>query len=200
MLRQEYLPANAVPDTAHLLAQPGVLALVSFGDACVAGAQPGIIPLGMPSLCDKPWEVIRYGDSIAERGTDEHCQWSLIEDVLCVATWIAPEDCSDIEAATEVAYGRYWGALARVDCLHFEACYYQPIEWCIQHGLKRFEGGAQGEHKMARALLPTPTHSAHWLAHPAFSEAVARYLEREKAGIDNYMDALQQHSPLKKSQ
>lgn len=106
MLRQEYLPANAVPDTAHLLAQPGVLALVSFGDACVAGAQPGIIPLGMPSLCDKPWEVIRYGDSIAERGTDEHCQWSLIEDVLCVATWIAPEDCSDIEAATEVAYGR----------------------------------------------------------------------------------------------
>ena len=98
----------------------------------------------------------------------------------------------------EVAYGRYWGALARVDCLHFEACYYQPIEWCIQNGVKRFEGGAQGEHKMARALLPTPTHSAHWLAHPAFSEAVARYLEREKSGIDNYMEALQQHSPLKK--
>jgi chorismate lyase/3-hydroxybenzoate synthase len=106
MLRQEYLPASAVPDTAHLLAQPGVLALVSFGDSCAALAQPGIIPLGMPSLCDKPWEVIRYGDSVAERGTDEHCQWSLIEDVLCVATWISPEDCSDIEAATEVAYGR----------------------------------------------------------------------------------------------
>jgi uncharacterized protein len=100
----------------------------------------------------------------------------------------------------EVAYGRYWGALARVDCLHFEACYYQPIEWCIANGVKRFEGGAQGEHKMARALLPTPTHSAHWLAHPAFSEAVARYLEREKSGIDNYMEALQQHSPLKKPQ
>jgi predicted N-acyltransferase len=99
----------------------------------------------------------------------------------------------------EVAYGRYWGALARVDCLHFEACYYQPIEWCIANGVKRFEGGAQGEHKMARALLPTPTHSAHWLAHPAFSEAVARYLEREKSGIDNYMEALQQHSPLKKT-
>lgn len=98
----------------------------------------------------------------------------------------------------DVAYGRYWGALARVDCLHFEACYYQPIEWCIDNGVQRFEGGAQGEHKMARALLPTPTHSAHWLAHPAFSEAVARYLEREKAGIDNYMEALQQHSPLKK--
>jgi predicted N-acyltransferase len=105
----------------------------------------------------------------------------------------------DAQGQPEVAYGRNWGALARVDCLHFEACYYQPIEWCIQHGLKRFEGGAQGEHKMARALLPTPTQSAHWLAHPAFSEAVARFLEREKAGVDNYLDALQQHSPLKKA-
>jgi uncharacterized protein len=98
-----------------------------------------------------------------------------------------------------VAYGRYWGALARVDCLHFEACYYQPIEWCIAHGVQRFEGGAQGEHKMARALLPTPTYSAHWLANPAFSEAVARFLERERAGVDNYLNVLQQHSPLKKS-
>ncbi len=106
----------------------------------------------------------------------------------------------DAQGQPEVAYGRYWGALERVDCLHFEACYYQPIEWCIQHGLKRFEGGAQGEHKMARALLPTPTHSAHWLAHPAFSEAVARFLEREKAGVDNYLEALHQHSPLKTPQ
>ncbi|MEK7346502.1 MAG: GNAT family N-acetyltransferase [Pseudomonadota bacterium] len=103
----------------------------------------------------------------------------------------------DAQGLPEVAYGRYWGALARVDCLHFEACYYQPIEWCIQHGLQRFEGGAQGEHKMARALLPTPTHSAHWLAHPAFSEAVARFLEREKTGVENYLEALHQHSPLK---
>ncbi|MEN9623221.1 MAG: hypothetical protein RJB17_16, partial [Pseudomonadota bacterium] len=104
----------------------------------------------------------------------------------------------DAQGQAEVAYGRYWGALARVDCLHFEACYYQPIEWCIAQGVQRFEGGAQGEHKMARALLPTPTHSAHWLANPSFSEAVARFLEREKAGVDNYLDALHQHSPLKK--
>lgn len=104
----------------------------------------------------------------------------------------------DAQGQVEVAYGRYWGALARVDCLHFEACYYQPIEWCITQGVQRFEGGAQGEHKMARALLPTPTHSAHWLANPSFSEAVARFLEREKAGVDNYLDALHQHSPLKK--
>ena len=97
------------------------------------------------------------------------------------------------------AYGRYWGALARVDCLHFEACYYQPLQWCIEHGYQRFEGGAQGEHKMARALLPVKTTSAHWLAHPSFSDAVERFLEREGAGIDNYMDDLGQRSPFKAS-
>ncbi|MFH0131507.1 GNAT family N-acetyltransferase [Variovorax sp. VaC1] len=96
-----------------------------------------------------------------------------------------------------VAYGRYWGALERVDCLHFEACYYQPLAWCIAHGAKRFEGGAQGEHKMARALMPVKTTSAHWLAHPAFSDAVERFLEREGAGIENYMDHLGERSPFK---
>jgi len=65
-----------------------------------------------------------------------------------------------------VAYGRYWGALERVDCLHFEACYYQPLQWCIANGYRRFEGGAQGEHKMARALMPVRTTSLHWLAQP----------------------------------
>jgi uncharacterized protein len=97
----------------------------------------------------------------------------------------------------KIAYGRYWGALERVDCLHFEACYYQPIEWCINHGYQRFEGGAQGEHKMARALLPIKATSAHWLAHPAFAEAVQRFLDREGQGIENYMEDLGRRSPLK---
>ncbi|HEY3049506.1 MAG TPA: GNAT family N-acetyltransferase [Polaromonas sp.] len=95
------------------------------------------------------------------------------------------------------AYGRYWGALARVDCLHFEACYYQPLQWCIENDFRSFEGGAQGEHKMARALLPVKTTSAHWLAHPAFADAVERFLEREGAGINHYMKELGRHSPLK---
>jgi len=96
-----------------------------------------------------------------------------------------------------VAYGRYWGALERVDCLHFEACYYQPLAWCIAHGATRFEGGAQGEHKMARALMPVKTTSAHWLAHPSFADAVERFLEREGEGIENYMDHLGERSPFK---
>ncbi len=96
-----------------------------------------------------------------------------------------------------IAYGRYWGATERVDCLHFEACYYQPLQWCIEHGFQRFEGGAQGEHKMARALLPVKTNSAHWLAHPSFADAVERFLEREGVGITNYMDDLAQRNPFK---
>ncbi len=102
-----------------------------------------------------------------------------------------------IDPGARVAYGRYWGALERVDCLHFEACYYQPLAWCIEHGFLRFEGGAQGEHKMARALLPVKTSSAHWLAHPAFADAVERFLEREGAGIGQYLDDLAQRSPLR---
>jgi predicted N-acyltransferase len=98
---------------------------------------------------------------------------------------------------TASAYGRYWGALERVDCLHFEACYYQPLQWCIANGVQRFEGGAQGEHKMARALMPVPTHSAHWLAHPAFADAVDRFLEREREGVDQYMAHLAARSPFK---
>ena len=99
--------------------------------------------------------------------------------------------------AEKIAYGRYWGALERVDCLHFEACYYQPIEWCINHGYQRFEGGAQGEHKMARALMPVKTSSAHWLAQPAFADAVERFLAREGEGIENYMTDLLQRSPFR---
>ena len=96
-----------------------------------------------------------------------------------------------------VAYGRYWGALERVDCLHFEACYYQPLEWCIAHGVARFEGGAQGEHKMARALLPVKTHSAHWLAHPSFAKAVDEFLAQEGQNVEHYLEHLQERSPLK---
>ncbi len=103
-----------------------------------------------------------------------------------------------IDPEHRVAYGRYWGALQRVDCLHFEACYYQPLQWCIEHGYRRFEGGAQGEHKMARALLPVKTTSAHWLAHPAFAEAVDRFLQREGQGVVQYLEHLDARNPLKR--
>ncbi|WP_179401646.1 GNAT family N-acetyltransferase [Burkholderia guangdongensis] len=94
-------------------------------------------------------------------------------------------------------YGRYWGAVEHVPCLHFETAYYQLLEFCIDAGLDTFEGGAQGEHKLARGFMPTVTHSAHWLAHPAFSDAVARFLERETDHIHAYVDELRDHNPFK---
>jgi predicted N-acyltransferase len=105
-------------------------------------------------------------------------------------------DVTTNAAASKVAYGRYWGALARVDCLHFEACYYQPLEWCIANGYHRFEGGAQGEHKMARALLPVTSTSIHHIAHPQFAKAIERFLERERAGVHDYQLSLAERSPL----
>jgi predicted N-acyltransferase len=96
-----------------------------------------------------------------------------------------------------IAYGRYWGALERVDCLHFEACYYQPLQWCIEQRLQRFEGGAQGEHKLARALLPVRGQSAHWLENPDFAQAVERFVDREGLSIDDYLDDLESRSPMK---
>jgi hypothetical protein len=97
----------------------------------------------------------------------------------------------------DTLYGRYWGALEHVPCLHFEAAYYQPLEFCIEQGIATFEGGAQGEHKMARGFLPTRTWSAHWLAHPSFADAVERFLEREAGGIDDYMDELNERNPFR---
>ncbi len=82
-------------------------------------------------------------------------------------------------------------------CLHFEACYYQPLIWCLNQGFRRFEGGAQGEHKMARGLLPLETASAHWLAHPEFAQAVAAFLAREGTGISDYVNELEERGPFK---
>lgn len=87
-------------------------------------------------------------------------------------------------------YGRYWGALEHIDCLHFELAYYTPLEWAIAHDIAVVEGGAQGEHKLARGFEPVQTESVHWLAHPGFADAVERFLEKERAGVDNYLGSL----------
>ncbi|QWE13343.1 GNAT family N-acetyltransferase [Polynucleobacter sp. AP-Titi-500A-B4] len=102
-----------------------------------------------------------------------------------------------VDKQSSKAYGRYWGALEHIPCLHFETAYYQAIEYCITQGIQTFEGGAQGEHKMARGFLPTTIQSAHFIQDPRFSKAVAHFLEREHQGIGAYVDELAEHSPLK---
>ena len=138
---------------------------------------------------------------VAEHGEGEEKQQIATSMIAISASshWVEGQNdpVKQPEKSILTAYGRYWGALARVDCLHFEACYYQPLQWCIEHGYTSFEGGAQGEHKMARALLPVKTTSAHWLAHPSFADAVDRFLQREGAGIEDYLGELERRNPYK---
>jgi predicted N-acyltransferase len=96
-----------------------------------------------------------------------------------------------------VAYGRYWGAVEQVPMLHFELAYYTPLEWAISSGIDRIEGGAQGEHKMARGFDPVETWSSHWISRPEFRDAVARFLAREQGGVDAYLSELDDRRPFR---
>lgn len=98
----------------------------------------------------------------------------------------------------DALFGRYWGCVEDHPCLHFEACYYQAIDFAIAHGLKRVEAGAQGEHKLARGYLPKPVHSLHWIAEPSFSDAVARYLEAERRAVGEDIEILTSYGPFRK--
>ena len=110
-----------------------------------------------------------------------------------------PLACAFFLCDEHALYGRYWGAAEHVPLLHFECCYYQAIEYAISRKLQIFEGGAQGEHKLFRGLLPVQAQSAHWLAHPRFARAVEHFLERERAGITHYVNELAEHSPFKEA-
>ena len=98
----------------------------------------------------------------------------------------------------DTLYGRHWGCSESLPGLHFEACYYQGLEYCIQHGLKSFEPGAQGEHKIARGFLPTPTWSAHWISDPRFRDAVDHFTKTEMAEMKSFMKKLNSNSPFHK--
>ncbi len=99
--------------------------------------------------------------------------------------------------SSSTLYGRYWGASHFVDSLHFETCYYQGIDYCIEHGLQLFEPGTQGEHKISRGFVPTETWSLHWLSRPDFARAIDDYLVREGQHIDHYMDMANAHIPYR---
>ena len=100
------------------------------------------------------------------------------------------------ENNSTIAYGRYWGAIERVSCLHFEVSYYAPIEWAIDQGIARIEGGAQGEHKLARGFEPKQTGSVHWIFDNRFKDAVEKFLLREGIGVENYLSELNDRSPF----
>ena len=99
---------------------------------------------------------------------------------------------------SDTLYGRNWGAIEHHEFLHFEACYYQAIEFAISSGLQFVEAGAQGPHKLARGYEPTLTYSSHWIANPSFREAVEHFLRRERRAVEQDAAYLEGHTPFRK--
>ena len=152
---------------------------------------------------DEDWDHFMrcYADTYARHRSEPHLNRAFFVDlranmpdnlVLIIADRNGmPIACSFCIKDNQRLYGRHWGTLEYVPGLHFETCYQQGIEYAIAHGLQVFEGGAQGEHKLARGLVPTATHSWHWLENAEFREAVDRFLERETDAINHYMDEME---------
>ena len=130
----------------------------------------------------------RGGSGYLNQSFFEHIAHNMGEQLVMV---VARRDQQAVGAAlcfrdNNTLYGRYWGCLEEYEFLHFEACYYQGIDYCIRHGLTRFDPGAQGQHKISRGFIPVFTHSCHSIIEPEFSEAVANFLQRETQHIEEY--------------
>jgi uncharacterized protein len=146
-----------------------------------------------------------YANTYAEHGSTPYLKPKFFETIAnqmpaSIAMAIASDRHGDFAASLLIRddhriYGRYWGAVRSIPFVHFETAYYSPIQWAIEQRISIFEGGAQGEHKLARGFAPVKTCSAHWLAHPGFATAVEQFLRRERNGIDSYLDELNERLP-----
>ncbi len=142
----------------------------------------------------------KWGVPYLTRSFFECAHETLRDDILLV---LALRDGHPVAGAMNLIgasalYGRYWGCIEEHPCLHFELCYYKAIEFAIDEGLQRVEAGAQGEHKLARGYLPVAIQSLHWLRDPGFAEAVAHYLEAERAAVDQDIEILTGYGPFRK--
>jgi predicted N-acyltransferase len=164
-----------------------------------------------PDLDRRHWDAMYrfYQNTIHERGAIPYLSREFfaslatqMKDRVLIAAAFDPDGQIIAGAlyfkSEDTLYGRYWGASTFYEGLHFETCYYQPIDYCLRHGFARFEAGAQGEHKLNRGLTPTPTYSAHWLAHPKFEDAIRDFLHAETRQVERYARILEQHSPFRR--
>ncbi|MGR3492176.1 MAG: GNAT family N-acetyltransferase [Shimia sp.] len=142
----------------------------------------------------------KWGQPYLTRAFFEEAQAHLRDDMLLV---MARREGRDIAAALnfigrDTLYGRYWGCSEDHPCLHFELCYYQAIDYAIEHDLSRVEAGAQGTHKLARGYLPVTTHSLHWVNDPNFRDAIAQFLQAEAQAVDEENEILTGYGPFKR--
>jgi len=140
----------------------------------------------------------KYGTATLNEGFFKEIAQELPEQTLLVLADLPSKKCvagSLMYASDTTLYGRHWGCSEQIDKLHFEACYYQGIEYCIANNLQTFEPGAQGEHKIARGFIPTLTRSSHYLNHSPFQASIENFIKHEKDAIAHYMRSLK--SPYK---
>ncbi len=144
----------------------------------------------------------KWGTPYLTRAFFDRAQETLRDDMLLI---LAEREGRPVAGALnfigrDTLYGRYWGCTEDHPCLHFELCYYQAIDWALANGLTRVEAGAQGEHKLARGYLPAEVHSLHWFRDTGFRDAVARYLDAERAAVDDEIEVLTAYGPFRKPQ
>ncbi|MCU4652496.1 GNAT family N-acetyltransferase [Roseibacterium sp. SDUM158016] len=143
----------------------------------------------------------KWGMPYLTRAFFDRVQESLRDDALLV---LAIRDGRPVAGALnfigrDALFGRYWGCREDHPCLHFELCYYRAIDFAIERGLSRVEAGAQGEHKLARGYLPVATHSLHWVRDEGFADAIAQYLQAERAAVDQEIEVLTSWGPFRKA-
>lgn len=151
-----------------------------------------------------------YASTYYKRGHSPHLTLAFFQEVAMslgpqmLVDWVwLPGDAEPVAAALfffdeETLYGRYWGCRREIDGLHFEVCFYRGIEFAIEKGLQRFDPGAQGEHKISRGFEPVETCSYHWIGHPGFRDAIARFVDEEKRYVDEYRSLAAERLPFKR--
>ncbi len=162
-------------------------------------------------VSESQWQVFFqfYSMTYLKRGTQPYLNLAFFRQIAAamgeqLLLVLAIKDENYVAAAlsfigADTLYGRYWGCYDEYNSLHFEACYYQGLDYCIEHGLKRFDSGAQGEHKIARGFEPITTYSAHWIKDARFAKAIEQFLVREQEAVRAYKQDAASYLPFKQS-
>jgi len=165
--------------------------------------------LGGDAISESMWHDYHrhYCDTFDRRGGYaslsqaffQQLQQDMPDNILLIAAYAGRKQVASAFCLRDhnALYGRHWGCDQSFHGLHFEACYYQGIEYCIENGLSLFQPGAQGEHKLSRGFVPTRTYSGHWISHDEFNKVLRQFMRQERMEVDRYMTYLQQHYPYK---
>jgi len=157
-----------------------------------------VLRIAGSDVSDLEWQVFFqfYTMTYLKRGSQPYLTLAFFKQIAAtmgdqLLLVMAIKDDNTVAAAlsfvgADTLYGRYWGCYEDYNSLHFEACYYQGLDYCIEHGLKRFDSGAQGEHKISRGFEPITTYSAHWLKNEQFAKAIAQFVAREQKAVRHY--------------